>query len=73
MAELLKGAPVAGAITRRNIQAVEELRAKGVTPTLAIVRLGEKPDDLAYEKGALKRAEKTGLQVKQFVSLEDMK
>lgn len=72
MAELLKGAPVAGAITRRNIQAVEELEAKGIRPTLAIVRLGEKPEDLAYEKSALKRAEKTGVQVKQFIFPEDM-
>lgn len=72
MAELLKGAPVAGAITRRNVQAVEELKSKGVTPTLAIVRLGEKPEDLAYEKGALKRAEKTGVTVKQFIFPETM-
>ena len=72
MAELLKGAPVAGAITRRNSQAVEELKAKGVTPTLAIIRLGEKPGDLSYEKGALKRAEKTGVQVKQFIFPETM-
>ena len=73
MAELLKGAPVAGAITRRNIQAVEELESKGIKPTLAIIRLGEKAGDLAYEKGALKRAEKTGVQVKKFVFPEDMK
>lgn len=72
MAELLKGAPVAKAITERNKQAVEELAAKGITPTLAILRLGEKPGDLAYEKGALKRAEKTGVQVRQFVFPENM-
>lgn len=72
MAELLKGAPVAGAITRRNVQAVEELKAAGVTPTLAIVRLGEKQEDLSYEKGALKRAEKTGVAVKQFIFPETM-
>ena len=61
MAELLKGGPVAKAITERNKQAVSELQSKGITPTLAIVRLGEKPGDLAYERGALKRAEKTGV------------
>ena len=72
MAELLKGAPVAGAITRKNTQAVEELKGKGITPTLAIIRLGEKPGDLSYEKGALKRAEKTGVEVKQFVFPETM-
>ena len=72
MAELLKGGPVAKAITERNKQAVSELQSKGITPTLAIVRLGEKPGDLAYERGALKRAEKTGVQVKQFVFPEEM-
>lgn len=72
MAELLKGAPVAGAMTKRNAQAVEELKSKGITPTLAIIRLGEKPGDLSYEKGALKRAEKTGVEVKQFIFPETM-
>ena len=72
MAELLKGGPVAKAITERNKQAVEELQSRGITPTLAIVRLGEKPGDLAYERGALKRAEKTGVQVKQFIFPEDI-
>ena len=73
MAELLKGAPVAGAITRRNKEVVEELKSKGINPTLGIIRLGENASDLAYESGALKRAEKTGVQVKQFVFPEDMK
>ena len=72
MAELLKGAPVAGAITRRNVQAVEELKSRGIEPTLAIIRLGEKPGDLSYEKGAMKRADKTGVKVKQFVFPKDM-
>ena len=72
MAELLKGGPVAKAITERNKQAVSELQSKGITPTLAIVRLGEKPGDLAYERGALKRAEKTGVQVRQFEFPEEM-
>jgi hypothetical protein len=30
-------------------------------PCLAIVRLGKKPDDLAYERGAIKRCEGTGI------------
>lgn len=72
MTELLKGAAVAKAITERNKQTVLELESKGITPTLGIIRLGEKPGDLSYEKGALKRAEKTGVAVKQFVFAEDM-
>ncbi|MDO4176473.1 MAG: tetrahydrofolate dehydrogenase/cyclohydrolase catalytic domain-containing protein [Bacillota bacterium] len=67
MAELLKGLPVAKAMTAASAERVEALKAKGIIPTLAIVRLGENPSDLSYEKGALKRAEKTGVEVKQFV------
>ena len=72
MAELLKGKAVADSLTAQSAQKVEELKAKGITPTLAIVRLGENPGDLSYEKGALKRAEKTGIAVKQFVFEETM-
>ena len=67
MAELLKGMPVAKAMTAASSERVEALKAKGIVPTLAIVRLGENPSDLSYERGALKRAEKTGVAVKQFV------
>ena len=48
MAEILKGAPVAEALSEAIRNDVEELKAKGIIPTLAIVRVGERPDDLAY-------------------------
>ena len=67
MSELLKGKPVADKLTEENVKRVEELKAKGITPTLGIVRLGENPEDLAYERGALKRAENTGVEVKRFI------
>ena len=67
MAELLKGKAVADAITEKNIKTAEELKAAGVIPALAIVRIGENPSDMSYERGALKRAEKTGVEVKQFI------
>lgn len=67
MAELLKGMPVANAITEELVGRVANLKERGVTPTLAIVRVGERDDDLSYERGALKRAEKVGLGVRQFV------
>lgn len=67
MAELMKGAPVAAAITGQLIQRAERLKEQGVVPTLAIVRVGEKPDDLSYERGACKRCEKVGIAVKQFI------
>lgn len=68
MAEILmKGAPVATALTEQLASRTEALKAKGVVPTLAIVRVGENDSDLSYERGALKRCEKVGVEVKMFV------
>ena len=60
MAEVLKGMPVAKAISEELKARSEALQANGVTPTLAIFRVGERDDDLSYERGAMKRAEQTG-------------
>lgn len=67
MADQLRGLPVANALTEQLVTRVEALKAKGIVPTLAIVRVGEREDDLSYERGALKRCEKVGLGVRQFV------
>ena len=67
MAVLLKGKPVAKALTERLIKRVEVLKGKGVTPTLAIVRVGERDDDLSYERGAVKRCNAVGIDVRKFV------
>ncbi len=67
MADLLRGAPVATAITQDAAARASALEARGVRPTLAIVRVGEREDDLAYERAALKRAEKAGAAVRRHV------
>jgi len=67
MAELLKGAPVAKALNEKMAARVEALKEKGVTPTLAILRVGERADDISYEKGAMKRCEQVGVKVKNVV------
>ena len=67
MAEIWKGAPVAEALNARAIAQVEALGARGIHPTLAIIRVGERPDDLSYERGAMKRCEKLGVQVRRFL------
>ena len=51
---------------------MEELKAKGITPKLGIVRCGENPSDLSYEKGATARAELIGVAVEKFVLPEDV-
>ena len=71
MAELWKGAPVAAAITAELTARAEALKAKKVIPALAIVRVGEKGDDLAYENAAAKRCEKIGIAVKRIYLQEN--
>ncbi len=66
MAIELKGAPVAAAINERSKMELSALLERGVTPTLAIVRIGEREDDLAYENGAVKRCEKVGVAVRSL-------
>ena len=58
--EILKGLPVANAM---NEKMIEELKSwKGKLPQLAIVRVGERPDDCSYERGAVKKMEKVGME-----------
>ena len=67
MAELWKGAPAASALTEQLIPRAQALRERGIVPTLAIIRVGERPEDLSYERGAMKRCEKVGIAVRQFL------
>ena len=67
MATILKGAPVVAAMNERSAALCEQLKAKGVVPTLAVVRVGEREDDLSYEKGVMARCAKVGVEVKQFL------
>ena len=71
MAQLLKGLPVANALTEALVERVAVLNAKNVTPTLAILRVGERGDDISYETGAMKRCAKVGIAVRQFLLKED--
>ena len=67
MAKLLLGKEVTDALNAKLMERTAALRAKGVVPTLGIVRVGEDPSDLSYEKGATKRAELVGVDVKNFI------
>ena len=55
MAKQLLGLPVANALSEQCMQEVTALGKRGVRPCLAIVRVGERPDDLSYERAALKK------------------
>ena len=72
MATILKGAAVTAALNQSLTERTSALKEKGILPTLAIVRGGERGDDISYEKGAIKRCEKIGVGVKQFLLPADV-
>ena len=57
--ETLKGLPVANAINEKIIEEMKDW--KGAIPHLAIVRVGERPDDMSYERGATKKMDIDGI------------
>ena len=67
--EILKGADVVAAI---NQSIKDELETMSYIPHLAIVRVGEKPDDISYERGATKRMETVGLRCTSYHYPEDI-
>ncbi len=72
MAKQLLGKEVTEALNAKLQAKVAELKEKGITPKLGIVRCGENPSDLSYEKGATARAALIGVEVEKFVLPEDV-
>ena len=68
--ELLKGAPVSAAIREWAAEEIKQLQ--GPVPKPAIIRVGEKPDDMSYERSAVKKMETFGLRVQTFVFPKDI-
>ena len=67
MAKLLLGKEVTSSINEQLQIRTEKLKKQGIIPRLAIVRCGENPSDMAYERGAMNRAGLIGVEVKQIV------
>ena len=67
MAKQFLGKEVVAAVNSRILADVAALKEKGVTPTLGIVRVGERGDDLSYERGAVKRCETLGVAYEKFL------
>ncbi len=72
MGNLLTGADTAAALTEQAKERAQQLRQQGVVPTLAIVRVGEREDDLAYERGAAKRCAQAGVAVRSFALSQEV-
>lgn len=72
MAKLLSGLPVSESLCERLSAETAGLRERGVIPTMEIVRVGERPEDLRYERGAEKRARSMGVEVKKTLLPQDV-
>ncbi len=67
MAKQLLGKEVNAQLNERIKADVAALKEKGIEPTLGIIRVGEREDDLSYERGATKRCETLGVSYKKYV------
>lgn len=72
MAIVLKGNVVAAEIKEKMKSDIEELAKIGKVPTLGIVRLGDNPDDISYERSIIKNCDALGIQSKVFERNLDM-
>lgn len=68
--EILKGLPVANAINERIAEKMKDW--SGALPHLAIIRVGERPDDCSYERGATKKMEKVGFDCTSYTFPADI-
>ena len=64
MVAIMKGMDVVNSMKEKMLREVDKLKAEGINPCLNIIRLGARPDDLAYERGAIKRCEGLGIKCK---------
>ncbi len=66
MAEILSGKVVAQAITADLEKRIAALKDKNIEPCLAIVRMGEEPGDLSYERSIRRTCEPLGIKIELF-------
>ena len=71
-AKILYGSEVVAKIDEQTKRDISFLNKNDITPCLAILRIGMRPDDISYEKTAIKRCEKLGIAVKKVLLCEDV-
>ncbi len=72
MTEKLKGKEVSASLREELTKKVEELKGKGITPKLGVIRVGARPDDLYYEGGIKKTCGGIGVDFEVFEYPEDV-
>ena len=72
VAQILKGKPVVEALKERISEETISLRGKAIEPTLAIIRVGNRPDDVFYEKSIIRNCDSVGIKTKVFEVAADI-
>lgn len=66
MSIILSAKPVVQAMKSQLQEEVSQLKAAGVTPTLGIIRVGDRPDDVYYENSIIKNCQSVGIEAKTY-------
>ena len=69
--KILRGAPVAAALTEELAQRTKALKEKGTNPKLAILRVGDGESSRTYEHSAITRCSKIGIEVENIILPEN--
>ncbi|APQ75717.1 bifunctional 5,10-methylenetetrahydrofolate dehydrogenase/5,10-methenyltetrahydrofolate cyclohydrolase [Clostridium botulinum] len=72
MTKILYGNEVALKIKEDLNLRIDKLKEKNIIPKLAILRMGNKPDDIAYERSIIKSCEKLNIETKVEKLNEDI-
>ncbi|AHF08842.1 MULTISPECIES: bifunctional 5,10-methylenetetrahydrofolate dehydrogenase/5,10-methenyltetrahydrofolate cyclohydrolase [Dehalobacter] len=66
MTQILNAKPVVQAMKENLQQEVAALKAEGINPTLGIIRVGSRPDDVYYENSIIKNCDNLGIATKTY-------
>jgi len=72
MPKLLNGKPVVEAMKEKMKKKVQTYEEKGIFPTMGIIRVGSREDDIAYEKAIMKNCESVGIKAVVYEAKEDI-
>lgn len=63
---------VAGIKARVKADIEDMMAAKGIAPGLAIVRVGENPDDISYERSIIRSSDQLGVRARVYANAADI-
>lgn len=67
MAEIIDGKELAKKVRKELKKDVEELKAKGINPKLAVIMVGNDPGSTVYVRNKSKACEKVGIEFEEFL------